>query len=273
MLSVIITWRDRQEIDRALPSFIDTIKLVGGEIIIVNFDGNSDMLSDLISDHAGHVKVVHVEGQEFFHKTVAANIGASYTTQDTLFFCDCDIILNPQEVLELCEKLNAEKGLFGNLVGVNETEINSIGNSHVTNFGYELRIRTADGRELKIIDQEEDSENGYRNAPGLLFVKKSDFLAIGGYNGDLLGWGWEDQDMVSRLTLGAGLKRIFHGHAQHISHDDHARTGNYPEKDRWTSRDHMFRQALRNYDHNHFQGTFQSDVKKCNHHESENVPA
>ncbi|MBL6447567.1 glycosyltransferase [Fulvivirga sp. 29W222] len=262
---MIITWRDRKEIDRALPSFLETVKLLNGEIIIVNFGGDGKMLNDLISDKIDYLKVIHVEQQEFFHKTVAANIGASYASNEILFFCDCDIILDPIQIHELCTKFKADEGFFGNLVGVTETEVNSIGNNHVTNFGYELRIRTADGRELKIVDQEEDSENGYRNAPGLLFVKKQDFLSIDGYNGDLLGWGWEDQDMISRLTLGAGLKRVFHGYAQHISHDDEARTGNYPEKDRWTSRDHMFRQALRNYDNNRFKGTYQSDIERNRH--------
>lgn len=212
--------------------------------------------------NVGHpgINIIHVKNKKFFNKACAANIGASYAGNEILFFCDCDIILDPEQMRDLVQQLQSREGVFATLAGVKETKVNSIGGRHVTNFGYELKIRTADGRSLRIVDQEEDADNGYRNAPGLLLVKKKDFVRINGYNANLHGWGWEDQDMISRLTLGAGLERILYGHALHISHDDSARTGNYPVKDRWTSRDQMFRQALRNYDDNNFMGTFRKDV-------------
>jgi N-terminal domain of galactosyltransferase len=99
------------------------------------------------------------------------------------------------------------------------------------------------------VDNEEDAEKGTRQAPGLLLVRRSDFMRIEGYNGRLHGWGWEDQDMIARLTLGAGLRRIQRGVATHLSHGDTARIAHYPPvRDRWESRDRMFRQALSNYD-------------------------
>ncbi|MEP6652133.1 MAG: hypothetical protein ABJA82_02175 [Myxococcales bacterium] len=70
----------------------------------------------------------------------------------------------------------------------------------------------------------------------------------------------EDQEMVSRLTLGAGLERLFHGYAVHLSHKDHARVANYPLSNRWESRDRMFRQALASYDENGFRGIYSADV-------------
>jgi hypothetical protein len=113
------------------------------------------------------------------------------------------------------------------------------------------------------VDNEEDAEDGTRQAPGLLFARREHFEAINGYNAHLHGWGWEDQDMISRLTLGLGLTRINEGRAIHISHDDQARIGFYPPvASRWESRDRMFRAALSNYDNNCFAGTFSQDVER-----------
>jgi len=267
MLSIIVTWRNREELQEALKSFEETVDHFKGELILVNFDGDNDLFLEQVAPYEPFFRVVRVFDQVHFHKTMAANLGASFAKFDTLFFCDCDILLDPYELQLLYDAISSQEDSFGTLSGVTETKVNSIGGKHVTNFGYELRIRTADKRVLKIVDQEEDANNGYRNAPGLLMVKKQDFLKINGYNSELIGWGWEDQDMIGRLTLGAGLHRILSGHAKHISHDDVSRTGQYPEKNRWLSRDKMFRQALSNYDNNKFSGTYSFDKEKIKHAE------
>lgn len=178
-----------------------------------------------------------------------------------MFFCDCDIIVTPETIKNLLVKVQ-HPGTFATLAGVKESEINSRGGKHIVCFGYELRIRTADGRELLIVDNEEDADDGTRQAPGLLMVQRSDFHTIGGYNSQLHGWGWEDQDMIARLTLGAGLQRMQAGRAIHISHNDEARVANYPLQNRWESRDKMFRQALANYDNSNFQGTYLNDTQQ-----------
>lgn len=262
MLTIIVTWKNRKELFHAMDSFEKVVKYFQGEFILVNFNGDEQILHEQLKKHEPFYRIVNVSGQNHFHKTLAANLGASFAKHEMLFFCDCDIILNPKELNVLYESIQANDNSFGTLSGVTETQINSLGGKHVVNFGYELRIRTANGRILKIVDQEEDANNGYRNAPGLLMVRKKHFFEINGYNSELIGWGWEDQDMIGRLTLGLGLTRISLGHAQHISHDDFSRTGQYPEKNRWLSRDKMFRQALSNYDEGKFEGSYTMDVQR-----------
>ncbi len=236
---------------------------VGGDVTVVNFSGQTSMLEPQLEGHAERVRVVEVHGEQFFNKSAAQNIGAWSTTQPFLFFCDCDILLDREETAALVWRLADQAGYFGTLAGVSESQLNSRGANHVVSFGYELNIRTADGRSLRIVDNEEDSGDGTRQAPGLLFVRRSDFEAINGYNAGLHGWGWEDQDMISRLTLGQGLVRLNQGKAIHISHDDHARIGAYPPvSSRWESRDRMFRTALANYDNANFAGTYRQDVER-----------
>lgn len=261
MLSIIVSWRDRQELRRSLPSLLAAAHRVDGEVTLVNYSGSSAQLDEILvgSDHFPNV--IHVDHQQYFNKAAAQNIGAAHARHPILFFCDCDIVLEPALVARLARHLQDNAQTFATLAGVRESETNSRGGKHLVSFGYELHLRTADGRHLCIIDNEEDSLNGTRQAPGLLFVRSSDFLAINGYNSELHGWGWEDQDMISRLTLGQGLLRVKEGHAIHISHDDHARIAHYPEvSSRWESRDRMFRKALANYDDANFSGSYASDV-------------
>jgi hypothetical protein len=261
MLSIIVSWRDRVELGRALPGLVASARAVGGDVTVVNYGGSRELLAEQLGDRRGAVRVVEVANERYFNKSRAQNVGAASSHAPILFFCDCDIVLEPATVQPLVARLDAEEGGFATLAGVRESELNSRGGRHVVSFGYELKIRTADGRRLSIIDNEEDAQNGTRQAPGLLLARRSDFLAVNGYNANLHGWGWEDQDMIARLTLGRGLTRISAGYALHLSHDDHARIEHYPPvKDRWESRDRMFRAALANYDDANFRGTYSEDV-------------
>jgi glycosyltransferase involved in cell wall biosynthesis len=262
MLSIVVSWRDRAELGRALPSLVSSAHRLGGDLTVVNFGGASAMLQEQLGLLAADVRVVEVRDERYFNKGRAHNVGAAHSSQPMLFFCDCDIMLEPVSLARLVEQVNASPGTFGTLAGVRESKRNARNGKHVVCFGYELRIRTADQRELRIVDHEEDAEDGTRHAPGLLVVRRSDFLAVGGYNARLhvYGWGWDDQDMIARLTLGAGLRRIMYGNAVHLSHDDDARVRAYPMANRWESRDKMFRQALDNYDRADFHGTYELDA-------------
>ena len=267
MLSIITTWRNRQELKQAWPCLAEAAALTGGDLTVVDYSGDRRQLAQQLNDHdPATVRVARIEGERYFNKARAQNIGAAYGENEILFFCDCDILINPNEIAQLATELANSTGAFATLAGVTESVANSRQAGNVVRFGYELRIRIANGRELHIVDFEEDAADGTRQAPGLLLVKRSDFLAINGYNGRLHGWGWEDQDMIARLTLAAGLQRIQRFSAIHLSHDDAARMAHYPPaKTRWESRDRMFRQALELYDRGDFNGTFSQDRESLDH--------
>ncbi|MGN7202669.1 galactosyltransferase-related protein [Pedobacter sp. SAFR-022] len=264
MLSIIVSWKNRLELSQSISSISNCAEKLGGEVIVVNYDGDTKLLNSQLENQY-NINVVQVQEQPFFNKAAAQNIGAYYAKNNYLFFCDCDIILNTEDVVKLFATVSCDSGTFGTLKGVKETIVNSIDNNHIVSFGYQLNIKTRDGRTLKIIDSEEDATDGTRNAPGLLITSINSFRAINGYNSSLHGWGWEDQDMISRLTLGAGLKREISGTALHISHNDKYRTQYYPIADRWESRDKMFRTCLSNYDKNIFSGSFLHDVTRLAH--------
>lgn len=250
-----------------MPSLVELAERMAGEVLVVNFGGSSLLLQSQIREFATRVQVVTVEESGYFNKAAAQNIGAACSRFPVLFFCDCDIVIDPGPVAATVTKVAGMPFKFATLAGVRETVYNSRQAQHIVSFGYTLHLRTADGRNLSIVDNEEDADSGTRQAPGLLIVKREDFIRIDGYNSKLHGWGWEDQDMIGRLTLGLGLERITEGNALHVSHDDDARLRNYPAvASRWESRDRMFRSALANYDRREFTGTYAADVKSRSFH-------
>ncbi len=262
MLSVVVPWYNRNELKKALPSLVENVREVDGDITIVNFMGDSRWVEEQIADFANEVRVVTVTDHGRFNKARAQNIGAAATSKPVLFFCDCDIIFPKGTLRSLLNEIMDTPDSFGTLKGVVETDENSRQANNLVMFGYELKLKIKDGTSVQIIDNEEDVTDGTRQAPGLLMVRRDDFLKVNGYNAGLNGWGWEDQDMICRLSLYAKCKRITTGIAKHISHDDVARMQSYLGfLDRWQSRDAMFRLALANYDADKFLGTYLEDTK------------
>lgn len=258
MISIIVPWKNRREIYRTISAFVDTAQTLHGEVILVNYCGDLDQRK---LPESPYLRIIHVSDREFFNKASANNIGGAQARFDKLFFCDCDILLRSDTVDHCCGLLEASLR-FVTIAHVQEETLNSLQTTHVQCFGYNMIIKTRDGRQVEIIDFEEDTSTGLRNAPGLLFCKREDFNRINGYGSFLHGWGWEDQDMICRLTLGAGLLRQQHGTLTHLSHDDNARMQEYPlAASRWESRDRMFRTALSRYDQNLFQGTMNEDIE------------
>lgn len=261
MIRIIVTWRDRDELQQSITSLYESARALNGAVTIVNYGGDARRLQGLLpKEH--DVDLIHVNGEEYFNKSRAANVGASTCQEPLLFFCDCDVILGSGVITNLAAQMDRHPQSFATLAGVRETVVNSRAAKNVACFGYEMRIRLQNGREVRIVDNEEDASDGTRQAPGLLLVRRHHFELIRGYNGHLHGWGWEDQDMICRLTLALGLQRLTGGNALHVSHGDECRVQNYPIADRWESRDRMFRQALRNYDEEKFMGTLNEDASK-----------
>ena len=93
MLSIIVSWRDRDELQRALPSLLAAARSVAGEVVIVNYSGNTEKLATMLPEDGRDIQIVHVPDQKFFNKAAAQNMGAHHAQHPLLFFCDCDIVL------------------------------------------------------------------------------------------------------------------------------------------------------------------------------------
>jgi hypothetical protein len=263
MISIIITWRDRKELAHTLPKFIEIASALQGDVTVVNFGGS---LPNLLAQIKGYetkcLQLVNISGQLYFNKCCAQNIGVHHTSMPILFFCDCDVLVDIATISDLAGLVADNQATFATLAKVKETNPGSNTCGHVVSTGYELHIKTADGREMHLAYVSEDLETGMRMSPGLLITKRSDFFTVRGYNSQFRGWGWESQDIISRLILFAGLKRINQGSALHLSHDEVSRVKYSPVADRWENRDRMFRQSIENYNKGDFHGTYFSDIRE-----------
>lgn len=262
-LAIVVPWCDRPDFEHTIEGFASTAAKLDAEILIVNFGGDELSLERIVKPFPS-VNVYSVGCTKFFNKASANNIGIALSRSDIVFVSDCDIVIESDVVDELKAKVQSLEGCFGTIAGVVESDANARGGDNITSFGYTLRITLRNGRSLEIVDNEEDALTGARQAPGLLMARKADLVALDGYNGSFDGWGWEDQDMISRLTLGLGRMRVQSGILTHRSHGDDLRVCRYEQQlsSRWESRDRIFRRALGNYDKAKFSGTLARDWER-----------
>jgi hypothetical protein len=143
-----------------------------------------------------HLKVV-IEGETYFNKSRAINLGVALSEARYIIVCDADVLINVETLSSWAQTFldqpSADIALMPNQM-----------------------VETADGRT--------------RAAPGIVAFMAQSFVAVEGYSSEFIGWGFEDRDFLWRLDR-AGIQVINVGSAAHISHGELERTQNYPPAD------------------------------------------
>jgi hypothetical protein len=68
---------------------------------------------------------------------------------------------------------------------------------------------------------------------GRVAIRRQAYRLLGGYDEDLIGWGWDDHDLVARAAgLGFRSERVPHDYLKVIEHDDALRTRYLPNPDK-----------------------------------------
>lgn len=220
-LSVIIPWKDRPVIGQTLRMNAHRLAAIEAEVLVVNGGGDLTQLRELMSA-SGYdgLRLIEMPDAEHFNKCECLNIGAFFSQTEYIFVLDADIILTTDF---LGQALNAilNDACFVSVAEVTESEPETQNNPGLPRAMVLKRVITTellyeDGRRASI--EYAIDKYGTRTGPGLVLVKKEDFIAVGGFNGSLQGWGYEDYDFQIRLQLSLGLKRMSMGRVQHISH-------------------------------------------------------
>lgn len=73
-LSMVVSWRDRVELARALPSMLTALEAVGGDLNLVDFSGTQALLEAQLGEHAARVNVIGIEDERYFNKAAAQNL-------------------------------------------------------------------------------------------------------------------------------------------------------------------------------------------------------
>lgn len=168
------------------------------EVVIVDWSSTPAIYDDpylkKCIDSSVKLKLVRMEGQDYFNISRANNLGYDFCNKNNTHFCkvDVDCLLLDASIFDIC--------------------FNSVTNKRPYFFTGDFRFDA--------------------NLTGVCFMKMSDFCF---YNENLIGWGYDDIDLYSRLQhnglkryIVPGLSRFIH----HMFHDDVLRTENYELKDK-----------------------------------------
>jgi hypothetical protein len=174
----------------------------GVNYCLVDYDcsqHSGEWLSDFaaVACSPGRVAVVRHSPAPRFHKTHALNLGAAEAIRNGathLMFSDADTIHAPGSA-------DAALALIE--------------------------------QQSFVIAGRDDSDQPIRSLTGFILLSTQDFVAAGGYDASMIGWGAEDIEFRLRLHLRQGLRfrELQHRYLQPMAHSDALRTEFQDEKD------------------------------------------
>ncbi|MBY3222199.1 galactosyltransferase-related protein [Rhizobium laguerreae] len=262
-VSVVIPWCDRPELLRTLANNSQAFLTSGVEVIIANCGGRQRIPADaLLSETGLSVRWLDISAS-IFNKGLALNLGASLSERDALLFLDADVVI-ASPVEELIEALNPAS--FVTIASVVESSVSprpTTTTQFVETVTHTVEFRTTAGEIHKVMTNRLDLGKRARSGPGLILVWRADFLNVGGMNRELIGWGWDDLDLVARLQIALGRVRREVGSVIHLSHNDDVR--HLPRGSRGESEGYNFMTCLAAYAVGDLHGTYETDVA---HHAS-----
>lgn len=176
-------------------------------------------------------KVILSNGKaEGWNKCVGYNQCAVLAHTPVLCFNDVDVIVDPEQVVRVENYLleNAKSGLIypfdGRFLCVDNTLKNEFIDAFTKN-NYKNALEHL--RQFEPASQQINAKTqhvfvGHNNSPGgIVMVRKDNFIKMGGYNPNFLGWGYEDSEILSRAKiLGFKCGRDLSGPCWHMDHTD-----------------------------------------------------
>jgi glycosyltransferase involved in cell wall biosynthesis len=258
-LSVIIPWCDRAELEQTLVANAPLLGRHEAEVVVVCCAGDRACLAKILARAPGPVTWVDVPA-DGFNKALALNLGVHAARGEHLFFLDADVVLH--DGLLPPARAELARGCFVTVDRVIESAAPPPRDDQpraLEALANAVGLVTADGRTVWVETNRVRFADGSRSGPGLVMLRRADFEAVDGMNSDLVGWGWEDLDLVARLQLAGVAERRALGSVTHLSHDDRTRAGGGKGT---TERDN-FAVCLANYRLGYHRGTYQDDVSSC----------
>ncbi len=186
------------------------------EIIIVENAPNSQ-IADLL--HRFHdVKHVFIENNHEFSRSRTINAGAAIAKRKYLIIYDLDVFIHPQAIHKSARILKR-----GN------TKIILPHNTIFVNVSGETKKRIMDSLEITSIPGIHSLQSRISNPDitaypvpsGVIIFDRNVFLAMGGFNKNMISYGWEDVEILKRM-----IKLGFYPHflrQYNVIHLDHKR--------------------------------------------------
>lgn len=255
--SVVVTCHQRPEIADTLRANAPLLERHGAEVTLVDCGPDPDeapAAGDVPVSMLRHVVVP----APAFNSSLAKNIGAHSSAGRFLFFLDADIVLC-SDVLAEARVVLARRRCVLQVRTVRESDPQDAGAVDGVSEVVDTRELTfRDGRRARL--RFIRSAEGTRCGSGLLLVRRRDFVAAGGFNSTLDGWGFEDLDLQIRLQAAAGLSLREVGTVLHLTHGDDKR--NIRSGSRQADNTRNTRACFENYARGQYHGSYLADVER-----------
>lgn len=256
-VSIIITWKDRPVIGEMIRRNWPFLRNERYEVVIVNSGGNRQALDELLRGTSdGRLQIVEA-WRERFNKCYALNVGVAASTGNSLFFLDADVVMAEDVVGMTSSLLDGRSFVTMKWLVESDprTRSNVIGDISLTAL---LEITIPDGRKTLVETNLTRPSAGVRFGGGMIAMERRHFLAVGGMNSALEGWGFEDTDLIVRLQFALDLRRIQAGELTHLTHGDEERC--LFGLSRAQSENANWLKSMVNYSTGNFTGTYATDV-------------
>jgi predicted glycosyltransferase involved in capsule biosynthesis len=206
-----------------------------------------------------------------FNKSLCINIGIRVASTSIVSVMDADIIFSREYLEEIVSCLKSERCFVTSSQSEESAPVQFINSEYIETLQSEayMHFRFRDGREVRLRTYNAEMIKGRRAGPGLLTARKDDLCSVGGFNSNLVHWGWEDIDIQIRLMHVLGLERKEVGTVLHLSHSDDERNLGSLSSSRDKSLNLNMRKCIEAYNRGHFQGTYVTD--QTNEHRVINV--
>ena len=210
---IISTYNWPQALDLCLKS-VSRQTVLPNEIIIAD-DGSSSETSETIKKYQTifRIPVKHVWHEDLgFRKTVILNEAVRNSSFDYIIQIDGDVILEKhfiQDHLDCAERKTFVRGTRAMLTSEKTREILSSRKINLSflSGGVQHRNNAMRAIPLKFLGIRKETNSARVRGSNLAFWK-SDFIAVNGYNNDLLGWGHEDEELAARFINNGIVKKI-----------------------------------------------------------------
>jgi hypothetical protein len=221
-LAILVpAWGRREAFSAALAESFGVLVASCTELVLCLDPESYDEMGSLIralarrSRPAATVKTIVLDERPR-SKGAALNAAFGETSAAMVMCMDCDIVPTLETIREL--QVTATAGFVAHLGQViRRGPAKSSVRSRVEAIKTTVEVVRDDGRTASVVRSAIFPNENARGAPGVVCLPRDVFLAAGGFNGNLGGYGWEDVDFILRAALIGDTRVAAVGRAEEIS--------------------------------------------------------
>jgi len=226
IISLKIDSKDRLRNLKVLLNFINH-SFINKEIIIIEQDTQSRIPKYLLKDK--EIQHYFLKSSDCHYKTRNLNYGISFSIRKYIMMCDADILVVPESIYHGLEKLRNGSQFVapynGIVVNIDDNYINKFLTKENLAEGlnnlvyYEKNYNLNRGMKFNGDQYPLYGNSYYDNTGGCILFDKKAFHLVGGYNTNIISYGFEDMEFNLRITkMGHTIEKINGYNIYHLNH-------------------------------------------------------